>query len=153
MCRTVCESLFKAFKDVLNKRYKKSPNEAWIIPEAKGSITTRLSPLLIHLIHIFFPYCFSDIRRITGVKVPSLWQYVPDANCFLKYTKLYGVINGRVMLKYIDYLSICIAFLQIYCGKINIQLSINSSLLDLHLEVTYCIFHVEMIFYSAWKNL
>lgn len=56
---------------------------------------------LIHLIHILPSFCFfffffcADMRGITRLKASGLWQYVPASGCFLKYIKLYVVINVR----------------------------------------------------------
>lgn len=125
----VCESLLKAFENVLNKRKeKKSLNEFWIIPGANGSITARLSPRS-SIWFISSPPCFSAIRGITGLNAPILWRYVPAASCFLKYIKLYEVINVRIVLISVDW--IC-QYMMIFSRDVwqlkEYQMSINSSI-------------------------
>lgn len=110
---------FQSFKGCIEQKVEKRLK---MRSGAKGSISARLSPRSsIWYISLFPPLLFRYKRN--HLKAPPLWQYVPDA------TWPNTLISVRVMFKEAH-------VLQIYKSKLNIQLPIKSSQLDLHSQVT-----------------
>lgn len=93
----VRESPLNAFKDVSNNKRgggRGSPNEPWIIPEAKGSISAGLSPRS-SIWFISFLLCFSALRGITEGKA-ALWRRVAAASSSSKTHPWIHVINASM---------------------------------------------------------